>query len=157
MTMRVRLWWKTGTTNDPKMLQRSALKRYAIIILVSCIKEPTLRKSYHNTKRKKKKRKKRCREKKNVIVLHETILSKVDEIVAQGQAFLKIGLSYVRTNVSNSLHTLFPYSYQRQGIFASEFCTLFFSIGTDVLNSLIYLVRGKFQRQKIPVPRLGAI
>ena len=44
--------------------------------------------------------------KKNVIVLHETILSKVDEIVAQGQAFLKIGLSYVRTNVSNSLHTL---------------------------------------------------
>ena len=95
--------------------------------------------------------------KKNVIVLHETILSKVDEIVAQGQAFLKIGLSYVRTNVSNSLHTLFPYSYQRQGIFASEFCTLFFSIGTDVLNSLIYLVRGKFQRQKIPVPRLGAI
>ena len=51
----------------------------------------------------------------------------------------------------------FPYSYQRQGIFASEFHTLFFSIGTDVLNSLIYLVRGKFQRQKIPVPRLGAI
>ena len=107
MTMRVRLWWKTGTTNDPKMLQRSALKRYAIIILVSCIKEPTLRKSYHNTKRKKKKRKKKkMPRKKNVIVLHETILSKVDEIVAQGQAFLKIGLSYVRTNVSNSLHTL---------------------------------------------------
>ena len=51
----------------------------------------------------------------------------------------------------------YPNSYQRQGIFASEFHTLFFSIGTDVLNSLIYLVRGKFQRQKIPVPRLGAI